>query len=84
MVCDSVKQIITKGKKICARHWMLIEEIMKMLNVPFFDGIDHLDPTNLHISAVEVQREQTVSTIQNLSQVDVSSFRLFTTAPAQL
>ena len=52
--------------------------------MPFFYEIAHLDPTNLHISAVEVQREQTVSTIQNLSQVDVSSFILFITDPNQL
>ena len=49
-------------------------EIMEMLYMPICDEPSHSIPSNIQIAAVEYQREQTVSTIQNLSQVDVSSF----------
>ena len=85
MVCDSVEQLINKDKKkLYARHWMLIDELMEIIGMPFFYEPTYSNLVNLQIVVVEDQREQISSTIQNLSQVDVSSFRLFTTAPAQL
>ena len=84
MVCDSVEQLITKGQNFYARKCMLTDKTMEILGFSMFD--EHVDsyPTNLQIDTVEDQREQTISTIQSLSQVDVASFRLIITAPPWL
>ena len=47
MVCDSVEQLVTKCQKLCARHWMLADELMEMLNMAVFDELVVSDPTNL-------------------------------------
>ena len=45
MVCESVEQLITKGQKVCEKHWMLTGELMDMLNMTFFDELAHSDPS---------------------------------------
>ena len=63
---------------------MLTNELMEMLDMSIFDELVVSYPINLHIAAIEDQREQSTSTIQNLSQVEVSLFELFITTLAQL
>ena len=81
--CDNVDKIITKGKNICAKNWMLIDELVESIGMSFFDELDDSRLANLKIIEVEEQRDQLVATIQNISKVYISSFRKFITTPAQ-
>ena len=52
--------------------------------MPTFDELENLDPSNLKIAEVEEQQDQSVNIIQNITQLDISSFILFISSPTQL
>jgi len=82
--CETINYIITKGKNICVKQWMLTNDHMEALGMPIFDELVHIDPTKLNIGKVDEQRDQATNKIQNISQRDISSFRLFIATPTQL
>ena len=61
-----------KGLKICMRHCVFTDELMEVLGMPNFDEIVDTGLANLNITEVEELRDQSVDTIQNMFQVDIS------------
>ena len=56
---------------------MLTDELMEVSGMPTFDEIVDTELANLKITEVEELRDQSVDTIQNISQVNISYFNLF-------
>ena len=51
---------------------MLTDELMEVSGMPTFDEIVDIELANLKITEVEELRDQSVDTIENISQVDIS------------
>ena len=63
---------------------MLTYDYMETLGMPNFDELAKLDPSNLNTVEVEEQHDQSVNIIQNITQLDISSFILLISSPTQL
>ena len=63
---------------------MLTDELMEVLGMPNFDEIVDIELANLKITKVEELRDQSVDTIQNMSQVYISQFNFFIINPAKI
>ena len=72
-----------KVQKTCTRKWMLNDELMDILGILNFNEIVESDPDNLKIIEVEELRNQPVDTIQNMSEVYISSLKMFIMILAQ-
>ena len=63
---------------------MVTDELKEVSGMPNFDEIVDTRLANLKITEVEELRDQSVDTIQNVSQVDISQFNLFIINPAKI